>query len=121
VRGEPLVVVGHEGPWFKPGPDLSAAPAEPFRLCLSHTPDNIGWARRQRIDFMLSGHVHGGQVRFPLFGSLLVPSKYGRWYDGGAYDEKPTLLYVSRGLSGQYPLRYNCLPEATLLTLRGLV
>jgi uncharacterized protein len=118
VRGEPLVVVGHEGPWFKPAPDLSGAPTEPFRLCLSHTPDHIVWARRQRIDLMLSGHVHGGQVRFPLFGSLLVPSKYGRRYDCGAFDENPTLLYVSRGLSGQHPLRYNCRPEATLLTLR---
>ncbi len=118
VRGEPLVVIGHEGPWFKPDPDLTDAPPEPFRLCLSHTPDHIAWARRQRIDLMLSGHVHGGQVRFPLFGSLLVPSKYGRRYDCGAFDECPTLLYVNRGLSGQYPLRYNCRPEATLLTLR---
>ena len=23
VRGEPMVVMGHEGPWRKPGPDLS--------------------------------------------------------------------------------------------------
>jgi predicted MPP superfamily phosphohydrolase len=119
VRGEPLVVVGHEGPWFKPEPDLSDAPAEPFRLCLSHTPDNIAWARRQRIDLMLSGHVHGGQVRVPVFGSILVPSKYGRWYDSGLFDEPPTLLHVNRGLSGEHPLRYNCRPEATLLTLRA--
>jgi predicted MPP superfamily phosphohydrolase len=120
VRGEPLVVVGHEGPWFKPYPDLSDAPAEPFRLCLSHTPDHIAWARREHIDLMLAGHVHGGQVRFPLFGSLLVPSKYGRWYDCGVFDESPTVLSISRGLSGQYPLRYNCRPEATLLTLRAV-
>ena len=48
---------------------------------------------------MLSGHVHGGQVRFPLFGSVLVPSRYGRRYDCGVFDEAPTLLHVSRGLS----------------------
>ena len=119
VRGEPLVVIGQEGPWFQPAPDLSEAPAEPFRLCLSHTPDHIAWARGHNVDLMLSGHVHGGQVRFPLFGSLLVPSKYGRWYDCGAFDESPTLLYVNRGLSGEFPLRYNCRPEATLLTLRA--
>ena len=119
VHGVPLVVVGHEGPWFRPGPDLSAAPAEPFRLCLSHTPDNIAWARRQRVDLMLSGHVHGGQVRVPLFGSILVPSRYGRRYDSGLFDEPPTLLHVNRGLSGEHPLRYNCRPEATLLTLRA--
>lgn len=118
VRGEPLVVIGHEGPWLRPEPDLSACPRAPFRLCLSHTPDNIGWARRAGVDLMLSGHVHGGQVRFPLFGSVLVPSRYGRCYDCGVFDEPPTLLHVSRGLSGDYPLRYLCRPEVTLLTLR---
>ncbi len=118
VRGEPLVVIGHEGPWLKPAPDLTDCPREPFRLCLSHTPDNIRWAQRAGVDLMLSGHVHGGQIRFPLFGSVLVPSRYGRRYDCGVFDEAPTLLHVSRGLSGDYPLRYLCRPEATLLTLR---
>lgn len=118
VRGEPLIVIGHEGPWLKPPPDLSDCPREPFRLCLSHTPDNIRWAQRASIDLMLSGHVHGGQVRFPLIGSVLVPSRYGRRYDYGVFDETPTLLHVSRGLSGDYPLRYLCRPEVTLLTLR---
>jgi uncharacterized protein len=118
VRGQPLVVIGHEGPWLKPAPDLTDCPREPFRLCLSHTPDNIRWARRAGVDLMLSGHVHGGQIRFPLFGSVLVPSRYGRRYDCGVFDETPTLLHVSRGLSGDYPIRYLCRPEATLLTLR---
>jgi uncharacterized protein len=119
VRGEPLVVIGNEVPWLKPAPDLTDCPLGPFRLCLSHTPDNIRWARRAGVDLMLSGHVHGGQIRFPLFGSVLVPSRYGRRYDCGVFDEAPTLLHVSRGLSGDYPLRYLCRPEVTLLTLRG--
>jgi predicted MPP superfamily phosphohydrolase len=118
VRGQPLVVIGHEGPWFEPAPDLSACPPDVFRLCLSHTPDNIAWARRQRIDLMLSGHVHGGQIRLPLLGSVFVPSRYGRRYDCGTFHEPPTLLHVSRGLSGEQPLRYNCRPEVTLLVLR---
>jgi predicted MPP superfamily phosphohydrolase len=118
VRGEPLLVIGHEGPWFRPAPDLSACPQGPFRLCLSHTPDNLPWAKRAGVDLMLSGHVHGGQIRFPLVGSVVVPSKYGRRYDGGVFDEPPTVLHVSRGLSGEQPLRYNCRPEVTLLTLR---
>lgn len=118
VRGEPLIVIGHEGPWLRPEPDLRDCPREPFRLCLSHTPDNLRWARRAGIDLMLSGHVHGGQVRFPLFGSVLVPSRYGRRYDCGVFDEPPTLLHVSRGLSGDHPLRYLCRPEVTRLTLR---
>lgn len=119
VRGVPLLVIGHEGPWFGDGaPNLAGCPDGPFRLCLSHTPDNIRWARAAGIDLMLSGHVHGGQVRLPVIGSLLVPSKYGRKYDCGVFQEGATVLHVSRGLSGQEPLRINCRPEATLLELR---
>src|SRR5205807_315674 len=73
VRALPMVVIGHEGPWFRPGPDLAECPTG-FRLCLSHTPDNIAWARKHEIDLMLSGHVHGGQIRLPLVGSIFVPS-----------------------------------------------
>ena len=53
-----------------------------------------------------------------IIGSLLVPSKYGRRYDCGTHDESPTILHVSRGISGEHPVRYNCLPEVTLITLR---
>lgn len=119
INGEPLVVVGHEGPWFAPAPDLSAAPAAGFRLCLSHTPDNIPWARRHGIDLMLAGHNHGGQVRLPLVGSILVPSRYSRRYDCGTFHVPPTVLHVSRGLGGLAPLRYFCRPEVTKLTLRS--
>jgi predicted MPP superfamily phosphohydrolase len=118
VRGQPLVVVGHEGPWFEPPPDLSDCPGGPFRLCLSHTPDNIAWARRHGIDLVLAGHVHGGQCRLPLIGSVVVPSRYGRRYDCGTFHESPTVMHVSRGLGGEQPLRYNCRPEVTRLVLR---
>jgi predicted MPP superfamily phosphohydrolase len=118
IRGEPLIVIGHEGPWRKPAPDLSNCPAGPFRLCLSHTPDNIAWARRNAIDLMLSGHVHGGQIRLPVFGSVLVPSIYGRRYDCGTFDEGPTLLHVGRGISGEHAVRFLCRPEVTRLVLR---
>jgi hypothetical protein len=118
VRGQPLLVIGHEGPWFEPAPDLTDCPETGFRLLLSHTPDNIGWARQHGIDLMLSGHNHGGQIRFPLFGSVLVPSRYGRRYDCGVFHEPPTLLHVTRGLGGEHPLRYNCRPEVAKLVLR---
>ncbi len=118
LRGRPLVVIGHEGPWFGPPPDLSACPSGVFKLCLSHTPDHVGWGRRHGVDLMLSGHVHGGQVCLPLVGPILLPSRYGRRYAGGTFQEGPTVLHVSRGLGGEQPLRYNCRPEVTKLILR---
>jgi predicted MPP superfamily phosphohydrolase len=118
VRDEPLVIIGNEMPWLPPEPDLTDCPAEGFRLCLSHTPDTLPWARRHHIDLLLAGHNHGGQVRLPGFGPILVPSRYSRRYDCGTFHEPPTLMHVSRGLGGTYPLRYNCRPEVTRIILR---
>jgi predicted MPP superfamily phosphohydrolase len=118
IRGEQLIVIGHEGPWHKPAPELSECPEGPFRLLLSHSPDNLGWARRHGVDLMLAGHVHGGQIRLPGIGSIFIPSAYGRRFDWGLYDASPTFLVVSKGLSGEHPLRYFCRPEVALLTLR---
>lgn len=119
VRGEALTVIGHEGPWFRPAPDMSDCPTEGFRLLLSHTPDNINWARRHQVALMLSGHNHGGQVRVPLFGSIFSPSKYSRHYDMGTFWEPPTLLHVNRGLSGKEPIRFRCRPQVTRIVLKA--
>jgi uncharacterized protein len=118
VRGQPMIVVGNETPWFMPAADLSRCPAGVFRLCLSHTPDTIAWARANKIDFMLAGHVHGGQIRLPLLGSVFVPSRYSRKYDCGTFYEAPTVMHVGRGLAGQHPLRFFCKPEVTRVVLR---
>ena len=118
VRGQPLTVIGHEGPWFRPAPDLSDCPPAGFRLLLSHSPDNIGWAKRHNVSLMLSGHNHGGQIRVPIFGSIFVPSKFSRRYDEGTFFEPPTLLHVNRGLSGKEPLRFRCNPQVTRIVLK---
>ncbi|HEX4589983.1 MAG TPA: metallophosphoesterase [Gemmataceae bacterium] len=119
VRGEPMIVIGNETPWFRPAPVLPPLkPDGPFRLCLSHTPDTLGWARRSGIDLVLAGHVHGGQVRLPFIGPLFTPSRYSRRFDCGAFAAGATLMYVGRGLAGGEPLRYNCRPEVTRIVLR---
>lgn len=117
IRGERGVVVGHEGPWFRPPPDLSKAPTG-FRLCLSHTPDNVYWGVANGIRLMVCGHVHGGQVRIPLIGPIFVPSVYGRRFDGGVYAVDGTVLVAGRGLGGKEPLRFRCPPQVLRLTLR---
>lgn len=118
IRGERCVVIGHEGPWFAPPPDLSDAPADGFRLCISHTPDNFYWGQRHHAGLMLCGHVHGGQVRVPVIGSIFVPSVYGRRFDMGVFEGGGTVMVVGRGLSGKEPLRFRCHPQVLRLTLR---
>ena len=117
VRGERCVVVGHEGPWYRPPPDLSKAPEGVFRLCVSHTPDNFPWGQRNRIGLMVCGHVHGGQVRLPVVTSIFVPSVYGRRFDCGVFEGGPTVMVVGRGVSGKEPFRFRCRPEVVRLTL----
>jgi hypothetical protein len=117
IRGERCVVVGHEGPWNRPGSALSGLPKDVFKLGISHTPDNFNWAVRERIDLVLCGHTHGGQVRLPIIGSIFVPSIYGRKYDQGVFMQHRTAMIVGRGISGKEPLRVNCPPQVLRITL----
>jgi predicted MPP superfamily phosphohydrolase len=120
IRGQPMVVIGNERPWNRSATDMASLPDGVFRLCLSHTPDNMPWAKQHRISLMLAGHNHGGQIRFPIIGSVLVPSRFSRRYDCGTFQEGATVLHVCRGLAGQHPLRYNCNPEVARLTLKRM-
>ncbi len=117
IRGVRGVVVGHEGPWFDPPPDLTSAPKDGPRICLSHSPDNFYWAQENGIGLVLCGHVHGGQIRLPPIGSIFVPSTYGRRFDMGAFEKNGTAMVVNRGLSGKEPLRFRCNAQVMRITL----
>ncbi len=58
-------LIGNEHPWFE-RPHLPPDEEGRFRLLLSHSPDQIWWARRHGVTLMLAGHTHGGQGRLPL-------------------------------------------------------
>ena len=75
-----LAIGGTSAPW---GPAFGASevPLADFRILLSHSPDLFYKAQRRGIDLMLSGHNHGGQIRFPLVGAVFVPSRYSRRFD----------------------------------------
>jgi len=117
IRGTRCVIIGHEGPWFRPVPNLSHVPSGSFRLCISHSPDSFAWAVANRIGLMLCGHVHGGQIRVPVIGSIFVPSIYGRRFDMGVFQSRSTVMAVGRGLSGKEPLRFRCRPQVLRLQL----
>jgi predicted MPP superfamily phosphohydrolase len=114
-----LLLAGDERPWFGAAPQLDGWAAAELRILLAHTPDRYPWARQQRFDLMLAGHTHGGQVQLPLIGPVVSPSIFGTQYASGVFDEPPTVMHVSRGVSGEHPLRWNCPPELAQLTLVG--
>jgi hypothetical protein len=55
----------------------------------------------------------------PVIGPIVSPSFYGVRFASGVFWLPPTLLHVSRGLSGVQALRINCRPELTKLLLRS--
>jgi len=120
IRGCEVEIIGNEFPWF-PAPAINVicdSEITPFRILLSHSPDQIWWARQRGVSLMLAGHTHGGQGRLPLVGPLLSPSWNGSRFASGDFFKAPTTLHVSRGLGGVHLLRWNCRPELSLLTLR---
>ena len=125
-RGLRISIAGDETPWLGSPPDLASVAAADFRLLLSHTPDHVRRAARDGADLMLAGHNHGGQVRLPIIGPVYSPSRYGVRYASGSFRAArpnpargPLVLHVSRGLSAERPLRWNCLPEVTRIVLRA--
>jgi predicted MPP superfamily phosphohydrolase len=118
----PLILAGNELPWFPPPPELANCPAmvngqRPFRLLLSHSPDQFMWARERDFDLVLAGHNHGGQIRLPGVGAVFAPSRFGTRYAMGTFQQGSTVMHVSRGTGTHSPVRYYCPPEITLLEL----
>lgn len=98
---------------------LDALPLDEARILLVHNPDVNEVLGARRVDLALSGHTHGGQVRLPLLGAPLLPSCYGAKYAEGLVMAPRWPVYVNRGLGTvSPPVRLNCRPEVTLLTLR---
>ncbi|MDG3005800.1 metallophosphoesterase [Paludisphaera mucosa] len=116
VNGRRLAVGGTCAPW---GPAIAddAIPESDFSILLSHTPDQVYKAARQGWDFILCGHNHGGQVRLPVIGPVLMPSRYSRRFDLGFFEVPPSLMYVSQGIGSKHPIRYGCTPEISRFTL----
>ena len=93
-------------------------PKDAPTVLLMHEPDLAPrYAPDKRINLQLSGHSHGGQVRLPFYGPLVLP--YLSWKNPmGLYNVDGMWLYTNRGLgTTNIPVRVNCAPEITELTL----
>ncbi|MBC7260275.1 MAG: metallophosphoesterase [Chloroflexi bacterium] len=101
------------------GPTVDDADEGDFVILLSHNPDYAERITTRRIDLVLSGHTHGGQVT--LFGlwAAFVPSAYGQKYRSGFVDTGYTLVFVTNGVGTiTPPVRFCAPPEIVAITLR---
>ena len=97
---------------------LQPIPCDEAVILMAHEPDYADYVARYPVDFQLSGHSHGGQIRLPLLPPLYLPP-LGRKYINGMYSIRELSLYTNVGLGTiNLPVRLNCPPEVTLITVR---
>jgi len=118
-RGASFWLAGVDDMWYGQ-PDLDAAlegiPHDAFTILLAHPPDYADIATERAIALQISGHTHGGHMQLPKLGWFCVPY-HGFRYISGLEQVGTMHLYITRGVGGM-PVRLNCRPEATILTLQ---
>lgn len=93
-----------------------------FTILLTHNPDyieDIDPATLNKIDLILAGHTHGGQVT--LFGiwAPIVPSKYGERYRTGLKTKGKTKILISNGIGTiTPPVRFFARPQIVHVVLQ---
>jgi uncharacterized protein len=123
INGHPILLAGNQRPWIRDVDNEAArglaGNVRPLHIVLSHSPDQLSWARARGADLMLAGHTHGGQIRIPPLGAIFSPCLWGVKHISGIYHLPPTILHVTRGISGGTPVRWLCPPEIARLRLRA--
>jgi uncharacterized protein len=98
---------------------LQGVPSDEAAVLLAHEPDYADYVVRYPVDLQLSGHSHGGQVRLPFLPPLYLPG-LAKKYVMGLHQVGRLTLYTNVGIGTVgVPVRLNCRPEVTLLTLRN--
>lgn len=122
ARGTTLWLAGLADLWTRPQhieETIDKVPEGAPVIALTHNPDIFPQVS-QRVPLLLAGHTHGGQVRFPLIGSVVHSSKLGKRYESGHVFENNHHLFVTTGIGTSImPVRFGVPPEIVLLTVNS--
>ncbi len=100
---------------------LQGIPPTETTIVAVHEPDFADRTANHPVDLQVSGHSHGGQVRIPGYGAPILPH-LGRKYPFGLNRVRDLQVYTNRGIGVVFPpVRLNCSPEVTLITLAGRI
>ena len=117
IRGETVDVAGLRY-WTRRVGDIARVlhGTGPTTFLLAHDPRRLREAAALDVQLVLAGHTHGGQVVLPGLGAIAArrfPVVAGPATEGNC------TLFVSRGVGTVVaPVRINCPPEVSVLTLR---
>jgi uncharacterized protein len=112
---ETFTLIGASSRSFKHAPLQPNASTR--NIFLMHYPAWVENLAAQRYDLILAGHSHGGQVRIPPVGAVILPYAVGR-YDLGMFQTPSGPLYVNPGIGWfPVPIRFNCRPEITVFEM----
>ena len=116
--------LGGVGDLWRDACDIAGAfrgiPADEPRVLLCHNPDGILQSHGTRVDLMISGHTHGGQVRIPFLGAIVTRTETGRKLGDGLAYWGDTAVYTGRGIGfGRTQIRFLSRPEMPVIVLRS--
>lgn len=125
-RGEKIKIGGVGDLWEDKqeiAPTITDVKAQDFTILLSHNPDYVENLRKEelaKIDLVLSGHTHGGQVS--LFGwSPIIPSRFGNKYRTGVVKKDTATVIISNGVGTLSavipPMRFFVRPQIYVINL----
>ena len=111
IRGETIVICGVDDPESGNFESQLTAAAQgtkigAYTVLLSHRPELFSRYAANDFDLVLSGHAHGGLWRIPwILDGFIAPNQgFFPKYTSGQYQEKSTVMIVSKGLARESTL-----------------
>ena len=122
TRGTSLWLAGLADLWTRPQHiegTIAKIPQGVPIIALTHNPD-IFPRIPERVQLLLAGHTHGGQISFPIIGTVVQPSDFGQRFVRGHVFENNHHLFVTTGIGTSIiPVRFGVAPEIVLLTVKS--
>ena len=100
-------------------PILQGVTPQDFVILVSHKPDYFPKVSKSRVDLVLSGHTHGGQITFFGLYAPFVNSQYGQEYISGVKKLGNDTMIISNGIGMVWaPMRFFARPQIIVITLK---